>query len=507
METELKFALSPEARRKLERQSVIRGAVAAEAAAHSDCTTYFDTSDLALRKAGFSLRIRHSVDGAGGKFVQTVKATGSDGARIGSGLRRQEWEWPIPNANLDLGHLDEVPGLPSTLNGDCADLQPLFRTEVQRCQQTLRVPGGGMVELALDDGMIVTDGRREPLNELELELKEGSEEALLRLGLDLAQAAPLSLQLESKAERGYCLQDGQGPKAHKAADVVLDRDAAIAETFGRLCDSVLEHLLGNQPAALRGEQAEGVHQMRVAVRRLRSLLMLYEPLLEPCIQSRFQAELRRLADCLGAARDWDVFLDETLPQAAADGLGSVWIEPLATAATAKRHAAHQAAKKAIGSPSFTRFVLSIRTWSRYASAALMPGVGLSMKQVAPQLLDRLEGKLAKRLARVDRDDAASLHAMRKSAKKLRYDVEYFDAFYGHGAKRYAKACNALQKKLGVLNDLETASRLAMELVRDNRLDLAPAAGALSNYCRARRPKLVAKALKARARFARRDPFW
>lgn len=505
MQTELKFALSPEARRIIEHHVALHRNATEATVRQSDRTVYFDTSDLALRRAGFSLRIRHcygAADGEG-KHVQTVKASGN-----GSGLRRQEWQWPIADAELDLERLDEVPGLLAALTDGCADLQPIFCTEGQRSEYFLHLADDIRVELAFDNGVIVTARRSEPLSELELELKEGTEETLLRLGLDFVQAAPLSLQIESKADHGYRLQDGRGPPAHKAAKVVVALQSPVADSFARLAGSALDHLLANQPAALRGERTEGVHQMRVAVRRLRSLLVLFAPLVEHNSRRRFAEELRRLGNCLGAARDWDVLLEETLPKARMQGLDRSWLDSLRNVAEENRHTAHQAAKKAIGEPAFARFVLSFRAWSGCREAALVPHAStLSMRDVAGDLLDRLERKVARRLDRSDADRPAHLHALRKSVKKLRYGIEFLDALFGPEARRYVNRCNALQKKLGALNDLETASRRVVDLADNSRLDLAPAMAALVNWSEARRPKLVKKALKACAAYSRQDPFW
>jgi inorganic triphosphatase YgiF len=501
METELKFALSPEARRAVEGHLMVHGDGAA-VGSHLDHTTYFDTADHALHRAGLSLRIRHRVDDRadGGTYVQTVKARSN-------GLRCEEWEWPIAGADLDRERLEAVPGLLPILK-DGVDLQPVFCTEVRRCERLLRPDGNSQVELALDDGVVVAARQSEPLSELELELKGGSEDSLLRLGLDLVQAAPLSLQVESKAERGYRLQEGHGPGAQKAGAVIVDPHAPAAESFARLADSALAHLLANQPAALRGEQSEGVHQMRVAVRRLRSLLVLFAPILEKHGRRRFTEELRRFGDCLGGARDWDVLAEETLRQAQDDGVDRGWVGLLRGAVEERRHAAHQAAKKAIGEPDFARFVLSFRAWSACRSAALASEAkDVALDRLAPDLLDRLERKAAKRLDRSDADKPATLHALRKSVKKLRYGVEYLDALFGPEAARYAKRCNSVQKKLGALNDLETAERRVAELAENGRLDLVPAMGALMHWAEARRPKLLKKALKACATYSRADPFW
>jgi triphosphatase len=496
IETELKFALSPEARKNVERHRGLH------ATPHTDHTTYFDTPDLVLRKAGFTLRIRHRLGEE--SFVQNVKAPGPGGSRF----RRQEWEWPLAGEQLELDRLSEVPALPLLLAGDKERLKPVFRTEVERTQCVLSPSDGTRVELAIDEGVVAANGHSEPLSDLEIELKEGPEEALYRLGLDLLRAAPLSLLMESKADRGYRLYDGSRAAARKAQPIALDPGLGLHAAFAALADAVLDQLLANQPAALRGCEVEGIHQMRVAVRRLLSLPRLFEPCIEPHARARLEDELRRLGGVLGAARDWDVFVAETLPAARDDGGGRDWIGPLLAHAVEKQHAAHQAAKKAVLASDFSRFVLTFQAWSR-CGEALLPYhlIDRPLAKVAPGLLDRLAKKAGKRLAKRDADDAASLYALRKDAKKLRYSIEFLDALYARDSRRYLESCDALQKRLGDFNDLKTATRLATDLSQDGRLDLAPALGVVANWTKARRPRLLKRAEKACEAFAREKPFW
>jgi inorganic triphosphatase YgiF len=495
METELRFSLSPEARRAIEEVVGRTG----DTIRHDDVSTYFDTPDLRLHKAGFSLRVRRRSDR--NACIQTVKAAGD------SNLRRHEWEWPVEGETPDLGVLDQVPGLPPVLDGHGDALRPLFRTEVEREQQTMHPSPGTSLEVAVDQGVIVAGERRERLSELEIELKDGAEEALLRLGLELTRAVPLSMLMESKAERGYRLHDGEQPAAHQAAGIDLAGDVGAGEAFCRLVDSLLAHLLANQPAALRGDETEGVHQMRVAVRRLRSLLMLFAPMVERRSTEHFEDELRRLGDVLGRARDWDVFQDETLPALSEDGIPIEAIELMHAAAGDRRHAAHQDAKKAIAEPGFGRFVLALRAWSRPGGGAIKARQsGRRLSKLAPRLLDRLERKLGRRLDRADADDAPSLHAVRKSAKKLRYGIEYLAGLYGRETRRYLRRCNRLQKRLGALNDLETATVRARELA-DERIDLAPALGLLESWAAEQREPLVRRAVKAERAFVRTAVFW
>jgi inorganic triphosphatase YgiF len=495
METELKFALSPDSHRAVETLVGHEG----DTTRHNDISTYFDTPDLRLHKAGFSLRVRRRSDRDA--CVQTVKAAGD------SRLHRTEWEWPIEHEMPELSVLGEVPGLPPVLDGHGDDLREIFRTEVEREQQVLHPVPGTAVELAVDHGVIVAGERRERLSELELELKDGNEEALLRLGLELIHAVPLSLLLESKAERGYRLHDGERPAAHKAVALSLVGSASIGDVFCRLVDLVQEHLLANQPAALHGDEVEGVHQMRVAVRRMRSLLVLFRPVLERQATKCFEQELRRLGDVLGRARDWDVFLDETLLAASSDGVPVDAVAALHAAATERRHAAHQDTKKAIAEPTFARFVLALRSWSQSGMGAIDERhADRPLAKAAPGLLDGLEHKLARRLDKADPDDAPSLHSVRKSAKKLRYGIEYFEGLHGQDAKEYLKRCNRLQKRLGGLNDLETATARAAELA-DGRIDLAPALGLLAAWAAGKRKPVLKKARKAEHAFVRTAVFW
>jgi inorganic triphosphatase YgiF len=493
METELKFALSPETRDRIERHA--RALATPDGiSTETQRTTYFDTPSRRLRKAGFTLRVRQ----AGGGFQQTLKSAGS------GTLHRQECEWPVESDEPDRSLVAKVPGAPK-LGGEA--LEPVFRTDVQRTRLSVAPVAGAKVELAFDDGTVTAGEAGEPLNELELELKGGDEDALFRLGLDLLQVAPLALVNESKAERGWRLRDGVQPKARKPRAVVLDPGMAVHEAFARLSSDVLDDLLLNQSAALRGDEMEGIHQMRVGIRRLRSLLVLFERFVEPHAAGRFEDELRRLGRVLGEARDWDVFLAESLPAVIETGADLKTIEPLRAAAEERRHAAHQAAKKAVQEPSFTRFVLAFRAWCGSPEAAVPGRVGdRPLGALAPDMLDRLARKVDKRLVAADPDEPTTLHELRKSAKKLRYALEYLDSLYGATNERYYKRCSALQKKLGVLNDFFMLQQLTEELTA-NRLDLAPALGVVGNRCQGRLARAFERLDKPLVRMERAKPFW
>jgi CHAD domain-containing protein len=123
------------------------------------------------------------------------------------------------------------------------------------------------------------------------------------------------------------------------------------------------------------------------------------------------------------------------------------------------------------------------------------------------MLDRLASKALKHAARGDTDDVESLHKLRKSAKKIRYGIEYLEGLYGDDGRRYHKRCNKLQKQLGHINDLKTALRLAAELTQDGRTDLAPALGLLAHWSDERLDKVCKRAGRLRSAFEDERSFW
>src|SRR5262249_21256965 len=144
------------------------------------------------------------------------------------------------------------------------------------------------------------------------------------------------------------------------------RGMRVADAFREVVLAGLLHLLANQDCSAKGDM-EGIHQLRVALRRLRSALVLFKPHLQPRATSRFDVELRRLAIILGEARDWDVFCVETLaaaspPSESCAAETSGWEHLLRTAAEGRRRQAHGAMVRELGGPSLTRLALEMAAW-------------------------------------------------------------------------------------------------------------------------------------------------
>ena len=471
-ETELKLAARPEDLAKLMKAQAVTSRAKGKASAKALESAYFDTPDQRLAKRLVSLRVRRSGDG----YVQTVKS-----APMADGMGRGEWEGPVTGPEPDLSLLP-AEALEHLGPVGAEELRLLFASHVQRTTRDVAVgdgEGASFIELAFDKGEIRTpDGEATPLCEVELELKRGSPAALYELALELAQVAPLRLEPRSKAARGYALLAGEAPKAVKAAKLELPPGTTVEGALSRILRSCLDQIMVNEACVLFGGGPEGVHQMRVGMRRLRSALTLFRPFLPSDQYNWIVGELKWLGSNLGPARDWDVFLAELLaPVRAAfarDGEHGKPvlddIDALAAAACARRDRAYEAARGAIRSDRYTQFLLRAGAWLESRGWRAQPVSEHSARLFEPVegLADQLLAKRHKKARQAGRGFAdlppPERHEVRILLKKLRYTAEFFRSLYDDkAARRYIQNLAAFQDVLGHLNDVATATRLLHEL--------------------------------------------
>jgi triphosphatase len=209
------------------------------------------------------LRVRR----IGDRYVQTIKAMTNAGP-----FERDEWQAEIggdaPELSLAYGTALE----PLMTHRLRQRLKPLFETRVRRTLYPI-VEETRAIAMTVDRGTIDTGSRSRPLCEIELELKRGDRVELFRLARELAQAVPLELVVKSKSQRGYELIQGEWNLPIKAAAIDLPPTAGTREAFKIIGLACLDQIVGNKPAVIKGD-AEGVHQMRVGLRRLRAAISL-----------------------------------------------------------------------------------------------------------------------------------------------------------------------------------------------------------------------------------------
>ncbi len=427
-------------------------------------STYFDTSDLRLRRNGFTLRVRQDGD----RFVQTVKA--ARGAP-GSMMCRGEWSAPLEAAEPDLTRLSDPEVLERIGLVIAGELRPLFTTEITRQARTYRVGQGkdarARIEAAWDRGEVLCNGKRAAISELELELLDGSTSALHREAVRLLQMTPLEYQPLSKAERGFALALGERPTFHKSSLPPLTPETPVEEGLARILTNCMNHWLANHAAVLDGGDPEGVHQMRVALRRLRSALTIFKGVLPADDREWLQGEAKALIDGLGGARDWDVFVDEMLKpvlSARADDSGLLLLED---AVNEQRRLAYEQAWATLRSPRYLQFVLELGAWLEdrgWRRKDRRDGLDRRMIELAEEALHNRHKKAIKLGRRFDRLSDDALHRLRISLKKLRYVTEFFATLYGKSETRaYLASLRQLQDDLGRLNDLAVAEARLSDL--------------------------------------------
>jgi inorganic triphosphatase YgiF len=471
METEIKFLIPEGAQKAVGAHPLLQNADSQSS--QQEVTTYYDTLAHRFRHAGASLRVRE----AGGRFVQTLKLRSENDA-----FSRPEWEWDLPEERPDLSLLRDTP----LKNLAAETVQPIFTSGVTRTVRALRPSSGGLIEVTADVGCLRAGDQTVPLSELELELKGASSAALYETAQALQSTLPLLLGPESKAARGWRLVSGAQPEAVKADAPTVQPDLAGAEAFHRLVSSLIAALVENQPAAMAGA-AEGVHRMRIAVRRLRTALTLFRPYLDQEQEARFTDALRRLGRILGEARDWDVFCSETLMEAAGD-VPAPSLMALRGAAEAERKAAHSRLTDEFAQPHLTRLVIDLSAWALNPAPGAQVGGALSrpMGEIAPDMLGRLDRKVRKRGKRIRHRSGKELHMLRKALKRFRYALEFLAPLMKSGqAKSQLHHCKALQEDLGTINDAVMAETLATQL-RDGNAELGSAASVLQTWAEERR---------------------
>lgn len=280
----------------------------------------------------------------------------------------------------------------------------------------------------------------------------------------------------------------------------------------------LDHLRGNEACVAARAHVEGVHQMRVAVRRLRSCLALYGAHLPEGDARHLNGELRWLIGELGPARDWDVFVSDILAPVLAASADEERIGELALHVEAQRDAAYARAQAAIADRRYTGLAMLLAAWAagRRWREALTPSQRADLDQpclaLAHALIHQRYAEAIAVGAGFAELGAEERHRVRIRIKKLRYAVEFFGSLY---AKRrvdpYLALLKELQDDLGAGNDVAVAKALLRRVMRSlrgrQRHRAAYAAGLVVGWHSHTANDLGARQARVWQRFLDRGPFW
>lgn len=458
-----------------------------------------------MARQGLALRIRR----CDGHFIQTVKSDGRAGA---TGLVRGEWEDAIAGGEPDPRALETGRFFDSQIAGR---LVPLFRTEIGRRTIPLSPAPGTRIAAAIDRGQIrlAAGDAGEPISEVELELKSGPTTALYDIALDLLAVAPVRLERRSKAERGYRLSAAEtgSPAAVHAEAVRLDPASSGDDALRHIGIACLDQVLRNEAAVLAGA-AEAIHQMRVALRRLRAVLSAFGKMLPTDQRRQASQELRWLADALGAARNLDVFETALLAPAREALAEPGAIAALTAAIERRRKAAYAKAARAVRSTRYTALLLCQLRWFEgcgWHDGAASPDLRRPIGELALRILDRRRRAAKRRSKGFAGQSAPERHRLRIALKKLRYATEMLAGLYdADEAKRFTRRLKRLQDDLGAANDVRVGHAILAELARPGDAGAIAAAGKTvldwhERRLAGREPQLR----KHLARLIAAEPFW
>ncbi len=493
-EVELKLSLPASAHRAFLRHPLLQQAE--RLGVRKLANVYYDAPDLALHRKGIALRTRRQ----GRAWLQTVKCAG---VAAGGLAARPEWEQPYAG-RFDFSNIDD-PRVRDLLERHRlqSHLTPAFETTFTRITWRLALARGTTVLLMLDRGRIAAGSAEEALSEIEIELERGSAAALFTVAQALAADLPLRPAQLSKAERGYRLRLGTPLMPLKASPSPLHSGQAPLEAFRAIANACLVQFQMNELGA-RTEDPEYIHQMRVALRRLRSALRTFRPLLPEGFEAAVVPPLRSLARALGEARDWDVLTEEIVGPARSAFSGDARLAMLEATIGRARLKARDAAQLELAAPAQAIFLLDLA--ARLHAIDISP-VDLTLAAFAARRLDRLHRKALALAGAAQAQDPASLHALRIGVKRLRYAIEFFAPLYpAREARNALSSLTGLQDALGALNDLARAGTLLVQCADDDAA-LREAVSLVGGWHGARYAALRRLTLQGIKRLRKSKRFW
>src|SRR6201986_1678343 len=301
----------------------------------------------------------------------------------------------------------------------------------------------------------------------------------------------------------------------------ISRAMSVEDAYRVTVLECLAHVASNVGAVTRSRDIEGLHQLRVGLRRLTVALAAFGDDFRTPALRELQERTKTFSSAIAPARDLDVFAEELLgppEEAAGDEAFTLLRERLDRA----RVEAWDQTVERVSSVEFAVLLDDValaaqsRSWATAAGIDLKSRIAVRapVKSVAPRMLDEYLIKARKRGRRVDDLDPRDCHRLRISLKKMRYAAEFYGPLYKKKkVKKYIAAIKELQELLGALNDAAQVRATLSQLTLDETLssraqaDLCFASGIVNGCDCARAVRLGGKALKRWDKFKHIQPFW
>jgi CHAD domain-containing protein len=343
---------------------------------------------------------------------------------------------------------------------------------------------------------------------------EGAVQPVQALAVALAGELRLAVPQACLAAEALAVVSGVPPAARHYGSPELPAGCTVADAFAYAVGHLTDVILHFAPAAAAGHDGpDPVHQMRVAVRRLRSAIKVFGRAVGSQEVDEANAGLKALAAMLAPTRDWDVFVTETFAAVADAFPHEKHLQRLLAAAERRRRACHAELRAFLTSVDFHRLGIELAClaggteWRQTLGETEQAELASTLDEFAARVLSRR----LKRLLQVETELAAlepgALHAVRLHAKRLRYAAEIFAPLYpGKAAGRYLRRLSRVQDRLGSLNDVSVATNLLAELAR-NGGSQAFASGLVLGFSGAHAARTRDRIDDVWQKFRRATPFW
>ena len=399
---------------------------------------YCDTAELALASAGITLRRR--TGGADAGWHLRLPQRGDDRAELAEPLRDDDDGVPPEFRRHVRGWVRD------------RELRPVATLSTHRVVHRLLGAGGRVLAEVSDDIVTATANPQHgeviatSWREWEIELVDGSRKLLGAAGELFTAAGAVPSPWPSTLH--HALQYSAAPDAQVAASGPGSAAVVLADYLG----AQLATVLGGDPD-VRSSEPDAVHQVRVATRRIRSVLSTFRPLFDSAVTDPLRAELKWFAGMLGAARDVEVQRGHLLAAVAAEPDDLV-LGPVAARIELELRsdytAAHQKLLATMDSDRYFRLLdvlQAVATHPPFTQWAAGKAKDVLAKRI--RVACRKLSSLAAQPAPADpgaRDHW--LHEIRKAAKRVRYAAELADPALGKSARTLAAAAEDLQEVLG-----------------------------------------------------------
>ncbi len=354
------------------------------------------------------------------------------------------------------------------------------------------------------------------IHQIVLGLARGSRQRRDQAAPRLTPFAPVRSTPVKALRNGRDAPRDSAASVPRASAVHLAPAMTVQEAFAAIALNCSAHVMAAARFTGQTDDPEGIHELRVAIRRMRAALSIFQHAASAGRRFRINGELRALQRKLAAAREWDVLVDETIACLPKRLRKAREVRAVLKIAQAKRLAAHRTTHAALRDPHCKDLLRRLHAWidsqfiygpARLRSQRWAPEVlSQPVSGMAADVIGSYHRKARKLAQHIGRLDVKELHRLRIRIKKLRYAIEFFASLWpGRALRRYLAALRGLQQSLGAWHDTVVASDLFARLAPAERAEFAttPTGRWLAGRERAQREEIAVLC----GRLAKRKRFW